>query len=197
MAASRLPPSRPLRLCVVLPARVRLSFSHFVPCRPGERPHRHRTLVFDAILIRNRPVAARFAAALSALEQRGTHRQLFGSHSPPATPPHHSHHIQHHRPSWLRPFPDCAFCQVRHHSCAYALCWRRSILAWTSVLVHTATRGLCIHAATEPPRMPPLYRASRLLTCISWRKCRLCVPLLAAASDQCLRRHTRVEVRIR
>lgn len=36
-------------------------------CRPGERVHRHRTLVSAAILIRNRPAAARFAAGLSAL----------------------------------------------------------------------------------------------------------------------------------
>jgi hypothetical protein len=36
-----------------------------------------------------------------------------------------------------------------------------------------------------------------LLTASSWRKCRFSVPILAVTSDQRLRRHTRVEVRIR
>ena len=63
---AKVPPSRPLRLCVVT-ALPTLPLTVPATCRPGERVHRHRTLVSAAILIRNRPVAARPAAALSAL----------------------------------------------------------------------------------------------------------------------------------
>ena len=58
IATSCLPPSRLLRLCVVFPRPLspttQCPLLRFATCRPGERVHRHRTLVSAAILIRNR-----------------------------------------------------------------------------------------------------------------------------------------------
>jgi hypothetical protein len=91
-----------------------LSLDSIVPCRPGERVHRHRTLVSRAILIRNRPVAVRSGLLRCPRSSTAAFVANFLALTLHHRSPHRTTRALSHpaRPPWLRLSPDCASCQV-------------------------------------------------------------------------------------
>jgi hypothetical protein len=83
-------------------------------CRPGERVHRHRTLVSRAILIRNRPVAVRSGLLRCPRSSTAAFVANFLALTLHHRSPHRTTRALSHpaRPPWLRLSPDCASCQV-------------------------------------------------------------------------------------